>query len=222
MSPDLRAMRPEFLGGGTVPITVNPVPQTSGTGVTDQDTPQGNVSAFVTAAGSGRGFVKTATEHCVLLGLVSVRADLNYQQGVNRMFFNRTRYDFYWPALAHIGEQAVLSREIFVDGSGTEAAGTGDWSVFGYQEAWSHLRYKPSLITGQLRSSHATPLDAWHLAQEFSARPTLSASFIEDRPPIARVVAVPSEPEFILDCHFAIKHVRPLPTFSTPGLIDHF
>lgn len=222
MSPDLRTQRPEFLGGGSVPITVNPVPQTSGTGADGQDTPQGNLSAFITAAGSGRGFSKSFTEHCVVMGLVSIRADLNYQQGVHRDWFNRTRYDFFWPALQQIGEQSVLSREIWVDGSGTEAAGTGDWSVWGYQEAWAHLRYKPSLITGQFRSDHATSLDAWHLAQDFASRPTLSESFINDTPPVSRVVAVPSEPEFLLDAHFNLRHVRPLPTFSTPGLIDHF
>lgn len=169
--------------------------------------------------------MKSFTEHCVLLGLVSVRADLNYQQGMNRMFSRSTRYDFYWPALSHIGEQAVLNKEIYLQGSAAVNPSTGvayDEEVFGYQERYAEMRYKPSVITGQFRSTASTPLDMWHLAQEFSSLPQLDEDFIEENPPLDRVIAVPSEPQFLFDAHFNLNCVRPMPTYSVPGLIDHF
>jgi hypothetical protein len=165
---------------------------------------------------SGHGFSKSFTEHCVIIGLVSARADLNYQQGINRMYSRQTRWDYYWPALSHIGEQAVLSKEIYADGS------AGDQDVFGYQERYAEYRYKPSMITGQFRSNYATSLDSWHLAQDFSSRPTLNEAFIEEDPPIDRVVAVPTEPDFIFDSYFRLTCARPMPTYSVPGLMDHF
>lgn len=212
-SPDARLQRPEYLGGGSMPINVNPVQQTSST---DATTPQGNLAAFALASGGRHGFVKSFTEHCVLIGLVCVRADLTYQQGLNRMFSRSTRYDYYWPALSHIGEQAVLSKEIYADGS------ANDEDVFGYQERYAEYRYKPSQITGALRSSAATPLDSWHLSQEFGSRPTLGATFIQEDPPIDRVVAVPSEPHFIFDSYIQMRCARPMPVYGVPGLIDHF
>lgn len=213
ISPDARLQRPEFLGGGSTPIAMTPVPQTSST---DATTPQGNLAAMGTFSHGGAGFVKSFTEHCVLLGLVSVRADLNYQQGLNRMFSRSTRYDFYWPSLSHLGEQAVLNKEIYMQGT------AADTDVFGYQERYAEYRYKPSQITGKFRSTYSSPLDFWHLAQEFSALPVLGDTFIQENPPIDRVVAVSSEPQFLFDSAIRLKCARPMPVYSVPGLIDHF
>jgi hypothetical protein len=212
-SPDARMQRPEYLGGGSTPINISPIAQTSST---DATTPQGNLAAMGTVGFSRHGFTKSFTEHCVLIGLASVRADLTYQQGLNRMFSRQTRFDYYYPALAHIGEQAVLSKEIYADGS------ANDQDVFGYQERFAEYRYKPSQITGQFRSTYASSLDAWHLSQEFSSRPTLNQTFIEEDPPIDRVIAVPDEPHLIFDSYFNLKCARPMPMYSVPGLIDHF
>ncbi len=132
------------------------------------------------------------------------------------MWSRSERFDYYWPALANIGEQAVLSKEIFADGS------ANDQDVFGYQERFAEYRYKPSQITGQMRSNYATSLDTWHLAQDFSGRPLLNDTFIEENPPIDRIIALPSEPHFIFDSYFKLKCARPMPTYSVPGLIDHF
>jgi hypothetical protein len=226
VSPDARLQRPEFLGGGSVPVVVNPVSQTSQTtkGGTDPS-PQGNLAAFAVAGVRGIGFRKSFVEHSTIIGLVEARPDLTYQQGLNKMWSRHTRFDFYWPSLAHLGEQAVLNKEIYADGT------AADDQVFGYQERWAEYRYFPSRITGAFRSnfksSPALPepdsLDAWHLAQNFTSRPTLSATFIEDPIDVVpRVIAVPSEPEFLFDSHFTIRCVRPMPTYSVPGLIDHF
>ena len=155
----------------------------------------------------------------IVIGFISARADLNYQQGLNRAFSRSTRYDFFYPAFAHLGEQAILNKEIYAQGT---AGGTDDDDVFGYQERFAEYRYKPSVITGQFRSNAATSLDLWHLAQDFSALPTLNSSFIEENPPIDRVVAVPSEPDLIVDAYFDLKHTRPMPVQGIPGLIDHF
>ena len=208
-SPDARLQRPEYLGGGSSPIIVTPIEQTSST---DATSPQGNLAAMATSTLNGHGFTKSFTEHCVLIGLVSVRADLTYQQGLDRMFSRSTRYDFFWPALANIGEQAVLNKEIYADGS------ANDELVFGYQERWAEMRYKPSKITGKFRSNDAQTLDAWHLSQDFASLPTLGSDFIEENPPLDRVVAVPSEPHFIFDSYMRMKSARPMPTYSVPGL----
>jgi hypothetical protein len=218
VSPDARLQRPEFLGGGHSNVNIVPVPQTSST---DATTPQGNLSGFGTVTASGHGFVKSFTEHCLLIGLVSVRADLSYQQGLNRMFSRQTRWDFYWPALSHIGEQAVLNKEIYA--VGTSGGGTvQDAAVFGYQERYAEYRYKPSMITGQFRSNFATTLDKWHLAQNFTSLPVLNSTFIQEDPPIDRVIAVPTYPHIIFDAYFNLKCARPMPMYSVPGLIDHF
>lgn len=213
VSPDQRLQRPEYLGGGTSRINVSPIPQTSVTSTT----PQGNLAAFGTVSFNGHGFTKSFDEHCIIIGLVSVRADLTYQQGLNRMWSRKTRYDFYWPSLAHLGEQAVLNKEIW--------AGTNDSTdnaVFGYQERYAEYRYKPSMITGLFRSDVAGTLDTWHLSQDFASVPVLNQTFIEENPPIDRCIAVPSEPHFIFDSYFDLKCARPMPLYSVPGYIDHF
>lgn len=212
VSPDARLQRPEYLGGGQSTVNVSPIPQTSETSTTVQ----GNLAAIGTSVISGHGFTKSFTEHCILIGLVSVRADLSYQEGLNRMFSRSTRWDFYWPALSHIGEQTILNKEIYLDNSANDAL------VFGYQERYAEYRYKPSVITGQFRSNYSTPLDTWHLAQEFGALPLLNASFIVDNPPVDRVIAVSSEPHFLFDSYFDLKCARPMPIYGVPGLIDHF
>lgn len=220
-SPDARLQRPEYLGGTTAPVRITPVPQTSQT----DTTAQGTLTGFGTITVNNAGFTKSFTEHSIIIGLVNVRADLTYQQGLPRMFSRLTRYDFYWPSLAHLGEQEVLNKEIYtVDpATDTDADGTSDNNeAFGYQERWAEYRYKPSQITGQFRSNHATPLHAWHLSQEFGSTPTLSQTFIEESVPMARVVADADDPEFIFDSFFKINCARPMPTYSVPGLIDHF
>lgn len=213
-SPDARLQRPEYLGGGSMPINVTAVPQNSST---DATTPQGNLAAYATAVGHGHGFSKSFTEHTLIIGIVSVRADLSYQQGLNRMFSRRTRYDFYWPALSHIGEQSILAKEIRATGVPAQ-----DDVVFGYQERYAEYRYKPSLITGLFRSSAAGNLDSWHLAQDFASTPTLNATFINDTPPVSRVIAVPSQPQFLFDSFIKMHCARPMPVYGVPGLIDHF
>ena len=219
-SPDARLQRPEYLGGGSQAINVHPIAQTSST---DGTSPQGNLAAMGTMSTSGHGFTKSFTEHCLIIGLASVRADLTYQQGLNRMFSRRTRWDYYWPALSHIGEQAVLNKEIYAQGNTvTSGSDLVDDLVFGYQERYAEYRYKPSVITGQFRSTAATSLDVWHLSQEFGSLPTLNSTFIEEDPPIDRVIATPSEPQFLFDAFFDLKSVRPMPVYSVPGLIDHF
>ncbi|AXL14712.1 major capsid protein [Microviridae sp.] len=212
-SPDARLQRPEYLGGGSTPINITPVAQTSST---DGTSPQGNLSAFGTVTLNNHGFSKSFTEHCVVIGLVSVRADLNYQQGLQRSWSRSSRFDFYWPALSHIGEQEILNKEIYADGS------SADDDVFGYQERYAEYRYKPSVVTGQFRSNYTTSLDTWHLAQEFGSLPALNSTFIEEDPPIDRVIAVPSEPHLLFDSYFKLKCARPMPVYSVPGLMDHF
>lgn len=213
VSPDARLQRPEYLGGGQSPINLYAVPQTSETGAT---TPQGNLAAYGTTAFSGHGFSKSFTEHTIIIGLVSVRADLNYQQGLNRMWSRKTKFDFYWPALSHIGEQAVLMKEIYTTGT------SADDDAWGYQERFAEYRYKPSQITGKMRSNAAQSLDTWHLAQDFGTAPALNAAFIEDHPPFERVLAVEDEPQFIFDSYFKLRCARPMPVYGVPGLIDHF
>jgi len=215
-SPDARLQRPEYLGGGSSPINVTPIAQTSST---DTTTPQGNLAAMATATLNNHGFVKSFTEHCVIIGLVSVRADLTYQQGLNRMFSRQTRYDFYWPALSHIGEQAVLTKEI----RAAAPPQPDNEIVFGYQERHAEYRYKPSNITGKFRSNDPQSLHAWHLSQNFGSRPVLDELFIEGNTPMSRVLATgDSEPHFIFDGYFQMRCARPLPLYSVPGLIDHF
>lgn len=214
-SPDARLQRPEYLGGGQSPINLYPIAQNSETGTT----PQGNLAAYGTTNFSGHGFSKSFTEHCIIIGVVAVRADLNYQQGLNRAWSRRTKFDFYWPALSMIGEQAVLNQEIYTQGTVDPVADAAAW---GYQERFAEYRYKPSQITGRMRSNATQSLDTWHLAQDFASLPSLDAAFIEDAPPLERVLAVLTEPQFIFDSYFKLRTARPMPLYGVPGLIDHF
>lgn len=214
VSPDARLQRPEFLGSFTKMVNVNPIAQTS---ATDTTSPQGNLSAYGVTAAKFHGFTKSFVEHGYIFGFVCARADLTYQQGINKMWIRSTVYDFYWPTFAHLGEQAIELREIYAQGS------EADTTVFGYQERYAEYRYKPSQITGKFRSSVVNgSLDKWHLSQFFNNAPTLNEEFIVENPPIERIIAVPSEPEFLLDVGFRYTTVRPMPMFGTPGLVDHF
>jgi hypothetical protein len=219
ISPDARLQRPEYIGGGSTNININPIAQTSGTNASGTTTPMGTLAAMGTALAHNHGFTYSSTEHGVIIGLVSIRADLTYQQGLARMWSRSTRYDFYFPAFATLGEQAVLNKEIYVTG------GSGDNDVFGYQERWAEYRYYPSRISSLFRSTAAGTIDAWHLAQKFTTTPTLNSTFIQDTPPVSRVVAVGSAAngqQFIFDSFFDCKKARPMPMYSVPGLIDHF
>lgn len=214
VSPDARLQRPEFLGSFTKMINVNPIAQTS---ATDNTSPQGNLSAYGVTAAKFHGFTKSFVEHGYIFGFVCARADLTYQQGINKMWLRSTVYDFYWPTFANLGEQAIELREIYAQGT------SADTTVFGYQERYSEYRYKPSQITGKFRSSVADGnLDVWHLSQFFKNAPTLNEEFIVENPPISRIIAVQDEPEFLLDVGFRYTTVRPMPMFGTPGLVDHF
>jgi hypothetical protein len=219
ISPDARLQRPEYLGGGSTVVNINPIAQTSATNLSGGSTVLGNLAAMGTSLASGHGFTQSFVEHGVIIGLVSVRADLTYQQGLPRMWSRSTRYDFYFPAFATLGEQAVLNKEIYATGAST------DNDVFGYQERWAEYRYKPSQITGLFRSTTSGTLDAWHLAQKFTSLPTLNNSFIQENPPVSRVVAVGAAAngqQFLFDSFFDITMARPMPMYSVPGLIDHF
>lgn len=223
VSPDARLQRPEYLGGGTIRINVNPVVQQS---ATDSSTPQGNLAAYAYGSASlrdGIGFTKSFTEHGIVMGFVNIRTDLAYQQGLPRRLSRQTRYDYMWPALSHTGEQAILNKEIFAQGTAM------DDDVFGYQERYAEYRYYPSVITGKMRSTSknvttgaSDSLDVWHLAQNFSSLPGLNSTFIEENPPFDRLLAVQYEPEFIMDGYIHMICVRPLPLYGVPGPIDRF
>ena len=217
-SPDARLQRPEFLGGSTSRVQVQPVPATASNPInySNNQGQVGSLGALGTVASNKDGFTKSFTEHGIIIGLVSARADLTYQSGVNRMFSRRTKYDFYWPTLAHLGEQEVKNKEIYAQGT------SADEGIFGYQERWSEYRYGISKITSKFRSDAAGSLDTWHLSQDFANLPLLNEIFIEDNPPITRALAVQTEPHFILDAYINCKTARAMPTYSVPGLIDHF
>lgn len=213
-SPDARLQRPEYLGGGSTPVSMSPVAQSSASNLTGGSTPLGNLAAVASAVARGHSFSQSFTEHGYLIGLVSVRADLTYQQGLRKMWTRSTRNEYYWPAFAELGEQAVLSREIYCDGT------AGDSTVFGYQERWAEYRHMPSQITGKFRSTASGTLDAWHLSQRFSTRPVLNEAFIVDSPPLSRALAVGASAngaQFIFDAVFESTWVRPLPMYSVPG-----
>lgn len=219
ISPDYRLQRPEYLGGASTPIAINSIAQTSATGVSGGSTPVGWLGAMGMVMAPRSGFTQSFTEHGYIIGLVSVRADLTYQQGMRKMWSRSTRYDFYFPAFAMLGEQAILNREIYCDGSANDAL------VFGYQERWAEYRYNPSQITGLFRSTSAGTVDVWHLAQKFTTLPSLNTTFIQDTPPLSRVLAVGAAAngqQIIFDSFFRIKAARPMPLYSVPGLIDHF
>lgn len=216
---DYRAHRPVYLGGSSSPITINPIAQTSATGLTGGSTPVGTLAAMGTALASGHGFTQAFSEHGIILGLVCVRADLTYQQGLRRFWSRSTRYDFYYPEFAALGEQTILNKEIYCDGSANDA------NVFGYAERWAELRYFPAMITSLFRSTAAGTIDAWHLAQKFTSLPTLGSTFIKETPPLSRILAVGASAngqQILFDSFFNIRAVRPMPLYSVPGLIDHF
>lgn len=222
VSPDARLQRPEYLGGGSSLININPIAQTSATTVAGSTSPQGTLSAVGTGLLTNHGFTYSATEHGYVIGLVQVRADLTYQQGLRRLWSRSTRYDFYFPAFAMLGEQAVLNKEIHSTG-----VPLVDDAVFGYQERWAEYRYFPSMITGLMRSTAANSINAWHYAQEFGALPVLNEEFIVDRTDdvVERSTAVgvsAGGQQFLFDAFFDNKAARPLPMYSVPGLVDHF
>lgn len=217
ISPDARLQRPEFLGHGVTNLNINPVQQTAESA--DGGSPLGNLAAYAYFSDIHHAFNYSATEHCILLGLMSITADLTYQQGIDRQWSYRTREELYWPQFAHLGEQAVLNKEIFAQGT------ADDDEVFGYQERYAEMRYYPSKITGKLNSNYrdsagaaSNSLSAWHLAQYFTELPVLNGEFIIDNPPIERVIAVPSEPQFIVDIYVKLQCYRPMPLYGTPGL----
>jgi hypothetical protein len=219
ISPDARLQRPEYIGGGSTPVNVSPIAQTNATSVTGSTTPIGTLSAYANAI-ARNGCSYSSTEHGYIIGLMCVRADLTYQQGLDRHWSRSTRYDFYFPVFAALGEQTILNKEIYLDGSANDSA------VFGYQERWAEYRYKPSKITGLFNSTAAGTLDGWHLAQKFNALPTLNTTFIQDTPPMDRILAVTgttaNSSNFYLDGVIEQTVVRPMPMYSVPGLVDHF
>lgn len=216
VSPDSRLQRSEYLGGTSTPIMFNPVMQTSSSNDT---TPQGNLAAYALAATKTHGFNQSFTEHGIVIGILNVRTDLSYQQGINRMWLRKTREEYYWPSFAHLGEQGVYNKEIYAQG--TEE----DDELFGYQERYAELRYHPPIITGKMRSTYAQSLDIWHFAQKFENLPALNADFIEDLASydgIKRISAVQDEPQFYGDVFVRLKCARPMPLYGVPGLVDHF
>jgi hypothetical protein len=216
-SPDARLQRPEYLGGNRVPININQVIQQSGTGA-GADTPQGTVVGMSQTTDSNHDFMKSFTEHGYIIGVMVARYDHTYQQGIERHWSRKTRFDYYWPVFANIGEQAVLNKEIFAQGS------TKDNEVFGYQEAWSDYRYKPNRVTGEMRSAYDQSLDVWHLADDYASLPSLSDSWIrEDKNTVDRVLAVKStvSDQLFADIYVSNRATRPMPMYSVPGLIDH-
>lgn len=211
VNPDFRLQRPEFLAYSRSPVNVHPVPQTSATAT---GTAQGNLAAFGTAS-SRNGFAKTFTEHGYVIGMVCVRSDLHYQECVDRHWSRQTRLDYYYPVFANLGEQAILNQEV----RNNNAAATGNTSVFGYQERWAEYRFKTSKITGLFRSSAASNIDSWHLAQELAYPVSLNSTFLQEDPALDRAIAVPAEPHFIFDSMVENISARPMPVYSVPGLM---
>ena len=212
-SDDARLQRPEFLGGNNSAVNINPIPATFPD--PESGVAQGQLAAFGTTVNKS-SFEKSFTEHGIIIGIANVRADLTYQNGVERMWSRTGRYDFYWPTLAHLGEQEILNKELYVQGD------ANDELTWGYQERYAEYRFKPSRIGGLFASKNPASLDVWHLSQDFSGLPPLNGDFINDQVPMGRVSAVPSEPDFIVDCWFKLECDRPMPVYSVPGLIDHF
>lgn len=215
-SPDARLQRPEYLGGNRVPISVHQIVQQSGT--VSGSTPQGNVAAMSLTVDTNSDFTRSFVEHGFVIGLMVARYDHTYQQGIERFWSRKGRFDYYWPVLANIGEQAVLNKEIYATGTST------DDEVFGYNEAWADYRYKPSRVTGEMRSSYAQSLDSWHLGDDYESLPTLSDSWIrEDKSNVDRVLAVQSSvsDQLFADIYIKNQTTRPMPMYSIPGLIDH-
>lgn len=220
ISPDARLQRPEYLGGGKTPILISAVPQTGQTGLTGGTTPLGTLGGLGTAT-THHGFQGNFTEHGYILGLATIRTDEQYQQGIRKLWSRLTRYDFYFPVFAMLGEQAVLNKEIYSDGSANDAL------TFGYQERWAEYRYFPSYTSAYFKSYNATPLDAWHFATKFTSLPALNNAFINSplNATLQRNLALgagASNQQLLCDFLFSETVARPMPMYSVPGLIDHF
>lgn len=215
-SPDFRLQRSEFLGGGQTRINTHPVAQTSPTSGSNA---LGNLGAFGTAAtaGSQIGFTKSFVEHGYVIGIACARGEITYQQGIDRMWLKSTRYDFFWPKLQQIGEQSVLTKEIYATGDPNI-----DNDVFGYQERYAEYRYKPSKIRGEFNSNFATPLDSWHLAEDFASQPGLNTTFITSTTPMGRCLSVDSGPDLLVDLWLSYKHARPMMTYGIPSTLGRF
>nr|CAI9749897.1 major head protein [Microvirus sp.] len=224
-SPDARMQRPEYLGGNRVPININQVIQTSNS--SSGNTPQGNVAGYSLSNDTNNDFFRSFTEHGFIIGLMVARYDHTYQQGLDKFWSRKTRFDYYYPVLANIGEQAILNKEIYAQGSSVTNPDTHkpvDDEVFGYQEAWADYRYKPSRVTGEMRSNIDKSLDSWHFADDYDALPRLSDSWIrEDKSPVDRVLAVQSSVanQLFADIYIQNTTTRAMPMYSIPGLIDH-
>lgn len=211
-SPDARLDRSEYIGGYRLPININQVIQTSST---DSTSPQGNTAAFSMTTMSRNMATYSATEHGFIIGLAAVRVDHSYQQGLSRMWTRSTRFSYYDPMLANLGEQAVLNQEIYAQGNAQ------DEEVFGYQEAWADYRYRTNMITGEMRSTYTQTLDAWHYADKYTSLPTLSSDWIkEGTENIDRTIAVQSDNsrQFICNFYFDQTWTRAMPIYSIPGL----
>jgi hypothetical protein len=216
ISPDARMQRPEYIGGGSSALNITPVAQTTGGAGT-----LGILGAAGTSVGQHKASY-ASTEHGYIIGLISVRSELSYGQGIPRSFSRNTRYDFYWPSLAGLGEQAILRKELYATGNAN-----ADDVVFGYQERWHEYRTRYSEVTGRFRVNVANTLSAWHLAQDYSSNYTLNKTFIEDTPPMARVLSAGATAsaqniEYLADILIQREAVRPLPMFGTPVTLGRF
>lgn len=215
-SPDARLQRPEYLGGNRVPININQVIQQSSTA--EGTTPLGDTAAYSLTTDVHGDFMKSFVEHGFVIGVMVARYDHTYQQGIERFWSRKSRFDYYWPVLANIGEQAVLNKEIYAQGTAQ------DNEVFGYQEAWADYRYKPNRVAGEMRSAYAQSLDVWHLGDDYSQLPKLSDQWIrEDKANVNRVIAVSDQNanQLFADIYIQNRTTRPMPLYSIPGLIDH-
>lgn len=221
-NPDFRLQRPEYLGGKRIPITMNQVIQATPTDGTS--TPLGTTGAFSVTADSDDMFTHSFTEHGILLGLATIRTVHSYQQGLNRMYSKKSNLDWYIPVFANLGNQAVLNKEIYLQGDSVVDTDGNiiDEQAFGYQEAWACERYMPDIVTGEMRSNYAQSLDIWHYADYYTEQPKLGDKWIKETPDnIARTLAVQSQDQFIADFYFKAIYTRPMPLYSIPGLIDH-
>lgn len=215
-SPDARLQRPEYLGGNRIPININQVVQSSSTDASG--TPQGNTAAYSLTSDNHSDFTKSFVEHGFLIGVMVARYRHTYQQGLERFWSRKDRFDYYFPVFANIGEQAIKNKEIYAQGT------VKDDEVFGYQEAWADYRYRPNRVTGEMRSSAPQSLDVWHLGDDYESLPSLSDSWIrEDSKTVNRVLAVSDNVSAQLFCDIYVRNfcTRPMPLYSIPGLIDH-
>lgn len=225
-NPDFRLQRPEYLGGGVSDINSTPIPQTTPTGIAGTTTKLGDLAAFSTALSNRNGFTKSFTEHGYILGIMNIRVkDISYQQGLHKLWTRNTRYDFYWPVFAHLGEQTITRSEIYHVG---DAAGANtDATVWGYQERYAEYRYKPSIVTGLFKSAATGTLDTWHFAQKYASAPSLNSTFLPDDSTnmIDRNLALTHSgavAQFKVDIFHKLHCARAMPVFGVPGNMDRF